>query len=126
MGAALLAGWSKTKIAAAFYVVEPAAPKRIAGVRYYATAAKLPQDLAPALVVLAVKPQALDAILPDYRRFAGRATFLSIAAGKTLAALARGSRRVFGKRWPREGPRHWRPDRLPLAGRQLSATRRDR
>jgi pyrroline-5-carboxylate reductase len=90
MGAALLAGWSKTKIAAAFYVVEPAAPKRIAGVRYYATAAKLPQDLAPALVVLAVKPQALDAILPDYRRFAGRATFLSIAAGKTLAALARG------------------------------------
>lgn len=90
MGGALLAGWTKTKIPASFHVVEPAPAKRRSGARYYASAAKLPKDLVPALIVLAVKPQALDSILPDYRRFAGRATFLSIAAGKTLAALARG------------------------------------
>jgi pyrroline-5-carboxylate reductase len=90
MGGALLAGWTETKIPAAFHVVEPAPAKRLSGARYYASAAKLPKDIAPALIVLAVKPQALDSILPDYRRFAGHATFLSIAAGKTLAALARG------------------------------------
>ena len=90
MGGALLAGWMKTKIPSSFHVVEPARAKRISGARYYASAAKLPKHLAPDLIVLAVKPQALDSILPDYRRFAGGATFLSIVAGKTLAALARG------------------------------------
>ena len=38
----------------------------------------------------AVKPQVFDEIVPSYRRFAGpRTVFLSIAAGKTIAGLAR-------------------------------------
>ena len=44
----------------------------------------------PEAVVLAVKPQAIDAALPVYRRWVDPATvFLSIVAGKTLAGLAR-------------------------------------
>ena len=41
--------------------------------------------VSPEIVVLAVKPQTMDAVLPDLRRFADAgAVFLSIAAGKTL------------------------------------------
>jgi pyrroline-5-carboxylate reductase len=44
----------------------------------------------PEIVVLAVKPQSMDAVLPDLKRFADAgAVFLSIAAGKTLAYFAR-------------------------------------
>ncbi len=40
--------------------------------------------------MLAVKPQAMEEVLPAYRRFAaGGALFVSIAAGKTLASFAR-------------------------------------
>jgi len=50
----------------------------------------LPAGLAPRVVVLAVKPQGMDAILPAYRRFAGPGTvFLSIAAGRPIAFFAR-------------------------------------
>jgi pyrroline-5-carboxylate reductase len=43
------------------------------------------------VVLLAVKPQAMDATLPAYRRFVGAATlFLSIAAGKTIGYFERG------------------------------------
>src|SRR3982751_1540125 len=46
-------------------------------------------DLRPEIVVLAVKPQTMDAVLPDLRRFADEgAVFLSIAAGKTLKYFA--------------------------------------
>ena len=43
----------------------------------------------PEIVVLAVKPQTMDAVLPDLRRFADAGSvFLSIAAGKTLKYFA--------------------------------------
>ena len=92
MGGALLAGWRERRIARRFLVVEPAATPFSAGaeVTRVATADELPADLDPAAVVFAVKPQAFDAVIPAYRRFAGRTVFLSIAAGKTLASLARG------------------------------------
>ena len=42
----------------------------------------------PACVVFAVKPQVMDGVVPDYRRFADSGTvYLSIAAGKTLPSL---------------------------------------
>src|SRR5262249_44849845 len=53
----------------------------------------LGSGFAPAVVVLAVKPQIMEAVVPAYRRFAGSAcVFLSIAAGKTIA----GFERAFG------------------------------
>ena len=43
----------------------------------------------PEIVVLAVKPQSMDGVLPDLKRFADEgAVFLSIAAGKTLKYFA--------------------------------------
>jgi pyrroline-5-carboxylate reductase len=94
MGGALLEGWLERRIAQGFAVVEPgpgaSAFAARPGVTVHEEAASLPADLAPAVVVLAVKPQVMAEVLPAYRRFAdGRAVFLSIAAGKTLGFLVR-------------------------------------
>jgi pyrroline-5-carboxylate reductase len=88
MGGAMLAGWREAGRAVA--VVEPKAPipdpsRLVAAV---ADPALLPPDLAPAAVVLAVKPQEAEAVVPAYARFAGSAVYLSIMAGKTVAGLA--------------------------------------
>ncbi len=93
MGGALLTGWRERHIAPHFHVVEPAdapAAENLPDVTLHRAAASLPADLDPATIVLAVKPQALDEVLPPYRSFAARGTpFLSIAAGKTLGYFAR-------------------------------------
>jgi pyrroline-5-carboxylate reductase len=91
MGGALLAGWRERAIAPHFFVVEPDAPVAAAPeVTLHRAPATLPPALDPAAIVLAVKPQSLDAVLPPYRVFAARGTlFLSIAAGKTLGYYAR-------------------------------------
>lgn len=41
-------------------------------------------------VVFAVKPQILDAVLPDYRRYCAASCAISVAAGKNLQTLADG------------------------------------
>ena len=89
MGGALLSGWLESGLVDSCAVVEPneEAAAGFAGhgtVMFCGSAADLPPDLEPEVVVLAVKPQAMDAVLPDYRRYAPRAVFLSIAAGKTI------------------------------------------
>jgi pyrroline-5-carboxylate reductase len=91
MGGALLAGWRERAAASRFIVVEPmpAAGVATSDAALLADPSALAADLVPAAIVFAVKPQSLDAVAPQYRRFAGRAPFLSIAAGKTLAYFAR-------------------------------------
>jgi len=90
MGTALLAGWMRKRIAGSFHVVEPSPGRRLRGARYYATPERLPRSLEPTAVAFAVKPQAFDSVVPRYRRFAETgAVMLSIAAGKTLAGMAR-------------------------------------
>jgi pyrroline-5-carboxylate reductase len=94
MGSAMLRGWLTSGAARQFAVVEPAgAPSELAAapsVEAYRSAAELPEGLAPDAVVIAVKPQVIDAVLPPYRRLVRPQTvFLSIAAGKTIAGLAR-------------------------------------
>jgi len=90
MGGALLAGWKTNRIPGPFHVVEPKPARRIKGAFYYAAPEKLPARLAPVAVVLAVKPQMFDQVLPYYRRFASSgAVTLSIAAGKTISAITR-------------------------------------
>jgi pyrroline-5-carboxylate reductase len=90
MGGALLDGWLAQGVAPeSVTLVEPQAAlsARFAaqGVRAAAEAEMLPAALTPAVVVLAVKPQQIDAALPNYARFARPGTvFLSIAAGKTI------------------------------------------
>jgi pyrroline-5-carboxylate reductase len=86
MGGAMLEGWLARGLAAADVVVaEPidALRPRTAGVRAVASTSDVAKT--PEIVVLAVKPQSMDGVLPDLKRFADEgAVFLSIAAGKTL------------------------------------------
>lgn len=88
MGGAMLDGWLKAGTVARAVVVEPGGlpngPDH-PGVSAVASAQDLPADFVPDVVVLAVKPQVMDGVLPAYARLAGPQTvFLSIAAGKTI------------------------------------------
>ncbi|WP_029014105.1 pyrroline-5-carboxylate reductase [Niveispirillum irakense] len=87
MGSAMLAGWKQADPATRLVVVEPfGAPKGLpADVQVVASADEIPADFQPDAIILAVKPQMMDEALPAYARFADRALYLSIAAGKTLA-----------------------------------------
>jgi pyrroline-5-carboxylate reductase len=94
MGSAMLRGWLGRGAAAAYRVVEPAGvPAALAGspgISAYRSVGELPAGPPPDAVVFAIKPQIADDVVPAYRRFAQPQTvFLSIAAGKTIAGLAR-------------------------------------
>src|SRR5688572_14981648 len=89
MGGALLRGWLARGVNPKQVTAIDINPVglddvRAKGVAIITKAAELPADLKPALLLLAVKPQFMDEALPDYRKYAG-ATYLSIAAGKTVA-----------------------------------------
>lgn len=93
MGFALLKGWIAAGAAepAAVSVVEPndVLRQRAAalGVGACADATELPAGLAPRMVLFAVKPQVMSAVVPQYRRFSGSATFVSIAAGTPIRTI---------------------------------------
>lgn len=90
MGGAMLRGWLRRGIRADdVTVVEPngAALADLIGQRVtlVGDAAQLPAGLAPAVVVLAVKPQMMDGAISTLTGFARPASvFLSIAAGRTI------------------------------------------
>ena len=90
MGGAMLEGWLAQGVPAAdIGVAEPAEALRpkTPGIRAVGSTAEVRET--PQIVVLAVKPQSMDGVLPDLARFAaGGAVFLSIAAGKTLRYFA--------------------------------------
>ena len=93
MGGALLDGWLEQGLPAGqVTIVEPAAEivERFvrAGATRLADGSELPQDFSPAVVLLAVKPQYMDAALKPLPGLARPGTlFLSIAAGRTLASF---------------------------------------
>lgn len=94
MGGALLAGWLARDTTVPVSVVEPAMPAAASlrsnpAVTVAADAAELSPSFNPGIVVFAVKPQGMDKIVAAYRRFAGRAVFLSIAAGRPIGFFAR-------------------------------------
>lgn len=89
MGGAMLAGWREEGLSASV-VVDPApSAADLAGpdVTVIADASALPPAFAPEAVILAVKPQNAAEVLPRYARFAGRAVFLSIMAGRSLGSM---------------------------------------
>ncbi|HEX2942240.1 MAG TPA: pyrroline-5-carboxylate reductase, partial [Rhodopila sp.] len=90
MGSAMLAGWREQGLAASFAVDPAPAAGSFAGpdMTVVADIAQVPDDFAPAAVVLAVKPQNAAAVLPAYGRFASYAVFLSIMAGRTIPGIA--------------------------------------
>jgi pyrroline-5-carboxylate reductase len=91
MGFAMLKGWLDAGIVQAdqLHVVEPTDPLReraaALGVHALASADKLADDLSPRIILIAVKPQVMRDVLPAYARFAGTATFVSVAAGIKVA-----------------------------------------
>lgn len=94
MGGAMLDGWLAAGTVSRVVVVEPAGlPAGLAG-KPGVGGATGPQDLpagfAADVVVLAVKPQVMESVLPGYAPLAASgAVFLSIAAGKTIAFFER-------------------------------------
>ncbi|MDX8541071.1 pyrroline-5-carboxylate reductase [Mesorhizobium abyssinicae] len=94
MGFAMLSGWLKSgKLAPqSVFVVEPndALRKRAEalGCGVAADAAGIPADAVPSLAVIAVKPQVIREVTAAYTRFGdGRTTFLSVAAGTSVATF---------------------------------------
>jgi pyrroline-5-carboxylate reductase len=89
MGSAMLSGWREQGLANSV-AVDPA-PMAAASAGPDLTvvpdASDIPAGFAPAAVVFAVKPQNAAETLPHYRRFAGRAVFLSIMAGRTIGGM---------------------------------------
>lgn len=92
MGSILLSRWKETNPAGMddMYVVDTSSKqKQIAHTKIYLSLDVLPEDLEPDVVVFAVKPQDLAAVLTAYgERFGNKPLYLSIAAGKTVAFLA--------------------------------------
>ncbi len=86
MGSALLAGWLARGVAPeSVHVIDPA-PSDWLMAQGVAVNEALPD--APAVVLLAVKPQMMGTALPAIAAYGGGATlFLSIAAGTSLAQL---------------------------------------
>jgi pyrroline-5-carboxylate reductase len=93
MGGALLKGCLDQAVVTAndVTVIEPneAARAQAAklGVRVAAGADVL--TATPDCILIAVKPQALDTVLPAYQVFSGGSVFLSIAAGRTTESFSR-------------------------------------
>lgn len=79
MGNALAQGWQKNGACSQLVIIEPTSPE-------IKSLKDVPSDFIPHVVVFAVKPQTLDAMVGDYARFCRSNTlFISIAAGKPVA-----------------------------------------
>ena len=96
MGGALLSGWLDQGVADRVDIVEPAwdhLPESLsddASVRLLAADTAPEQQPRPDAVVIAVKPQMMDAVVPAYAPLArDSALILSIAAGKTIGYFRR-------------------------------------
>src|SRR5262245_10166744 len=93
MGSALLAGWLDGGLdPARILVQEPAPQPRIKadldarGIGVEARIGALPEP--PAVLLVAVKPQVMDEVLPQLARLVGAETLvISIAAGRRIAGL---------------------------------------
>jgi len=88
MGSALLTRWvERANIISHFWVVDPNnTPTSTQTLSHAKNIDELPKDYSPDIIVLAVKPNQLEMILPELAaRFKNTATYLSIAAGKTLS-----------------------------------------
>lgn len=88
MGSAMLAGWLQGGLpATSVWVMDPHPSDWLRGSGVHLNA---PPPAAPAVAVIAVKPQMMQTALPDVARWGGGQTlFISVAAGTPLAHFAR-------------------------------------
>jgi pyrroline-5-carboxylate reductase len=94
MGRAMLRGWLDGKAIhpADIHVVEPNDQLRTEaealGVVVHSGPETLDPDAIPSLIILAVKPQMMSVVVPQYRNLVGNGSaILSIAAGTTIATF---------------------------------------
>jgi pyrroline-5-carboxylate reductase len=89
MGSAMLSGWREQGLAASMAVDPAPGATSSAGPDLIVVpdVGAVPDGFAPAAVVVAVKPQNAAETLPLYRRYAGKAVFLSIMAGRTIGGI---------------------------------------
>jgi pyrroline-5-carboxylate reductase len=89
MGGAMAAGWLEGGLtAASLAIVEPNPSREIQALAARGAAINPADPAPPDVLVLAIKPQSLDAVAPQVVRLAGERTLvLSILAGKTIANL---------------------------------------
>jgi len=95
MGGAMLAGWLDRGLPADGVVVVEPRPSEdlvaLAAARGVRLESAPPAGLEARVLVVAVKPQVLDAVLPPFATLVGAATVVvSVVAGKTIAAFERG------------------------------------
>ena len=94
MGGAMLSGWLRSGVPGSSITVTDPSPSEAmqkviaeAGARHVTSA---PEGQSVDILFLAVKPQVMEAILPPLKSVVGEGTVVvSVAAGKTLAFLAR-------------------------------------
>ncbi len=87
MGSALLERWKHSQAMQRFDIIDPShIQKNEPNIFWHKNSETLAANYAPDVIILAVKPQQLESILPAYKlRFAGSTPlYISIAAGKTL------------------------------------------
>ena len=89
MGGALLAGWLERGLENSVVVDPRAGGLAREGVVVVDVFGDVPAGFKPACVVLAVKPQDADAVLPGVARFSSASTVVSIMAGRAVAGLSR-------------------------------------
>ncbi len=91
MGGALLTGWLQRGLPPTHVtVIDPNASVLADGVRVATAPSALTDASAPDVVVLAVKPQIMDQVVPAYQSLGGGQTvFLSVAAGRRIACFER-------------------------------------
>lgn len=88
MGNALITRWHETlgHVFSSFHVVEPNNITLPENISLSKQLSDLPESFSPTMIVLAVKPQQMEIVLPQLKeKFSSRTTYLSIAAGKTLS-----------------------------------------
>lgn len=95
MGGAMLQGWLAKGIPTdALTIVDPAPNAAVSSLiaeHNLHHVPSPPDDLTADVVIIALKPQIIDAALPALQKLLGPATVcVSVAAGKTLASLAEG------------------------------------
>lgn len=85
MGRALLDGWIKADAVSDVIIVDPKSDPVFKTKTHYTDVASVPDKQLFDVVLLAIKPQLFDEVLPTLTRFVRAETvFLSIAAGKTI------------------------------------------
>jgi pyrroline-5-carboxylate reductase len=129
MGSAMLAGWREQGLSAAVVVDPSPEAAKLAGSKVEVVTAfgEIPDGFTPDAVILAVKPQMAARALPEYARYAGRAVFISIMAGKSLKSIGSmlGTRAAIVRAMPNTPAAVRLGFTVAVAGAHVSAPQRD-